>query len=205
MRPKYFYPCNMKIILASGSPRRKEILKAAGFKFSVIIPDVSERMSGGTMPSTVVKALALKKARYVEKKISGRIPAKERLFIVGADTIVVLKGKIIGKPRNTAHAKRILQDLSGSKHYVYTGVAVIDPFNKNTLVDYEKTGVFFKKLSDEDIEKVMHSHLDKAGAYSIQEENDMFVEKINGDYLNVVGFPLKKFKRMLKRINPAFS
>jgi len=190
----------MKIILASGSPRRREILKAAGFKFSVIIPDVSERIHGSAMPSTVVKMLALKKARYVEKKISVRIPAKKGLFIVGADTVVVLNGKIIGKPRNTAHAKRILQGLSGSKHYVYTGVAIIDPFNKKTLVDYEKTGVIFKKLSDEDIEKVMHSHLDKAGAYSIQEENDMFVKKIAGDYLNVVGFPLGKFKKMLKKI-----
>jgi len=190
----------MKIILASGSPRRKEILKNAGFKFSVVVPDVSEKISGCLRPSAVVKTLALKKAEYVKNNISGCMPVKNGLIIVGADTIVVLKGRIIGKPRDVPHAKKILKNLSGSRHYVYTGVAVIDAFNKNTLVDYEKTAVIFKKLSDEDIEKAHRGHLDKAGAYSIQEENDMFVKRIDGDYLNVVGFPLEKFKKMLKKM-----
>jgi len=190
----------VKIILASGSPRRKEILGLAGFDFSVVIPKVSERVPAGAKPSTVVKMLALKKAKYVYEKITaGGLPPKNEV-VVGSDTIVVLRGKIIGKPREAAHAVKILRELSGSSHYVYTGVAVIGALGKKIVVDYEKTEVIFKKLSDDDIEKVRHAHLDKAGAYSIQEENDCFVKKINGDYLNVVGFPLKKFKKMLLRM-----
>ena len=179
----------MKLILASSSPQRKKILKDAGYKFEIIHPKISEKNSGKN-PSQIVKSLALKKARVVNR--NG--------IIIGADTIVVLGGEIIGKPKNKKEARKILRKLSGSKHYVYTGVAIVDTVNKRDIVDYEKTEVQFRKLSEEDIENVCGKYLDKAGAYSIQSKNDRFVKNIKGDYLNVVGFPLKKFQKMLKKL-----
>ncbi|MDD5688175.1 MAG: Maf family protein [Elusimicrobia bacterium] len=178
-----------KFILASSSPRRKEILSDAGYKFKIAHPKISEDISFKN-PVKIVKGLALKKAKAVNLKG----------IIIGADTIVVLKGEIIGKPRDKEEAKEILTKLSNSKHYVYTGVAILDTNIKRQIVDYEKTEVQFKKLSKEDIEFACSKHLDKAGAYSVQEKNDFFVKSIKGDYLNVVGFPLKKFKDMLKKL-----
>lgn len=180
----------MKFILASSSPQRKKILKAAGYKFSVVLPKIFEETSC-KKPSQIVKSLALKKAKAVKKKG----------IIIGADTIVVLRGKIIGKPKNENEAEKILKKLSGSTHYVYTGIAILDTDTGKPArrrVDCEKTQVTFRKLTEEDIKSVCRRHLDKAGGYAIQEKGDSFVKSIKGDYLNVVGFPLKKFKRMLK-------
>ncbi|MFH0948464.1 MAG: Maf family protein [Elusimicrobiota bacterium] len=186
----------MKLILASSSPQRKKILKDAGYKFEIVHPKISEKISkrcpSKKYPSEIVKSLALKKA----------ISLNHNGIIIGADTIVVLGGEIIGKPKNENEARKILRKLSGSKHYVYTGVAILSTVNKKParwLVDYEKTTVLFRKLSEEDIESVCRKHLDKAGAYSIQSKNDRFVKSIKGDYLNVVGFPLKKFQKMLNK------
>ena len=182
----------MKLILASSSQQRKKILKDAGYKFEIVHPRVSEKNSK-RYPSEIVKFLALKKARAINR--SG--------IIIGADTIVVLNGEIIGKPKNENNARKILRKLSGSKHFVYTGVAILESVNGKIvrrLVDYEKTEVNFRKLSGEDIEIACKKHLDKAGAYSVQSENDSFVKNLKGDYLNVVGFPLKKFKKMLTQL-----
>ncbi|MFH1540908.1 MAG: Maf family protein [Elusimicrobiota bacterium] len=177
----------MKLILGSASPQRREILKNAGYKFEIVHPKISEKISSKKCPSEIVKSLALKKAKAINR--SG--------IIIGADTIVVLAGEIIGKPKNEFEARKILRKLSDSKHFVYTGVVILDTVNKKQIVGYEKTGIKFRKLSKEDIENVCRKHLDKAGAYSIQSKDDRFVQKINGDYLNVVGFPLKKFQKML--------
>ena len=179
----------MKFILASSSPQRKKILKDAGYKFEIVHPKISEKFSS-KKPSQIVKYLAIKKAKAVSR--NG--------IIIGADTIVVLDGEIIGKPKNENEARKILRKLSGSKHYVYTGVAIVDTVNKRDIVDYEKTEVRFRKLSEKNIENVCGKYLDKAGAYSIQSKGDRFVKNIKGDYLNVVGFPLKKFQKMLKKL-----
>ncbi len=181
--------CFMKFILASASPQRKKILKNAGYKFEIVHPKISEKISS-KKPSEIVKSLALKKARAIS--CNG--------IIIGADTVVVLDGEIIGKPKNKNEARKILRNLSGSKHYVYTGVAIVDTVNKKQIVDYEKTEVQFRKLSKKNIKNVCGKYLDKAGAYSIQSKNDRFVKNIKGDYLNVVGFPLKKFQKMLKKL-----
>ncbi|MFA5780059.1 MAG: nucleoside triphosphate pyrophosphatase [Elusimicrobiota bacterium] len=178
-----------KLILASASPQRKKILKDAGYEFEIVHPKISENISG-KKPSQTVKSLALKKARAVSR--NG--------IIIGADTIVVLDGEIIGKPKNKKEAIKILRKLSGSEHFVYTGVAILDTVNKKQIVDYEKTAVRFRKLSEKNIKNVCGKYLDKAGAYSIQSKDDCFVENIKGDYLNVVGFPLKKFQKMLKKL-----
>ncbi|MDO8735221.1 MAG: Maf family protein [Elusimicrobiota bacterium] len=179
----------MKLILASSSPQRKKILKDAGYKFEIVHPKISEKISG-KKPSQIVKFLAIKKAKAV----------RSNGIIIGADTIVVLDGEIIGKPKNENEARKILRKLSGSEHFVYTGVAILDTVNKKQIVDYEKTGVKFRKLSEKNIKNVCGKYLDKAGAYSIQSKNDRFVKNIKGDYLNVVGFPLKKFQKMLKKL-----
>ncbi|MBI5574126.1 MAG: septum formation protein Maf [Elusimicrobia bacterium] len=179
----------MKLILASASPQRKKILKDAGYKFEIVHPKISEKIYG-KKPSQIVKSLALKKARVVNR--NG--------IIIGADTIVVLNGEIIVKPKNKNEAIKILRKLSGSEHFVYTGVAILDTADKKQIVDYEKTTVWFRKLSEENIKNVCGKYLDKAGAYSIQSKNDCFVKNIKGDYLNVVGFPLKKFQEMLKEL-----
>lgn len=188
----------MKLILASSSPQRKKILKDAGYKFEIVRPKISETISG-KKPSQIVKSLAVKKANAVNRKG----------IIIGADTIVVLDAEIIGKPKNKNEARKILRKLSGSEHFVYTGVAVLDTAGKKHIVDYEKTAVRFRKLSEKNIKTVCGKYLDKAGAYSIQSKDDRFVKSIKGDYLNVVGFPLKKFRKMLKklqhRVNPALK
>ncbi|MBN1383701.1 MAG: septum formation protein Maf [Elusimicrobia bacterium] len=209
----------IKLILASRSPQRKKILKDAGFKFIVVDPNVKEGIFRGR-PSNLVKRLALKKAEAVKGQITnysprllassstcrsgsfgeaGKLQITSEWLVVGADTVVVLNGKIIGKPRNIYDAKRILKKLSGSTHYVYTGIAILKNEDKK-LVDYEKTKIIFRKLSSNDIRNVYKKYLDKAGAYAIQEQGDLFVKNIDGDYTNVVGFPLNKFKRMLDKL-----
>lgn len=190
----------MKLILASNSPQRKKILEDAGYKFSVVLPKISEKTFYKN-PSQIVKSLAIKKAKSVEKCRGGFV--RPSTLIVGADTIVVLKRKIIGKPKNEYDARKILKKLSGSTHYVYTGIAILNTGIKNPVrwrVDYEKTQITFRKLTEMDIENACKKHLDKAGGYAIQERGDSFVKSIKGDYLNVVGFPLKKFQKMLKKL-----
>lgn len=179
----------MKFILASSSPQRKKILKEAGYKFEIVHPKISEKISS-KKPSQIVKSLALQKAKAVGRKG----------IIIGADTIVVLDGEIIGKPKDENEARKILRKLSASVHFVYTGVAILDTPYKKQIVDYEKTTVQFRKLSEKNIKTVCGKYLDKAGAYSIQSKGDRFVKSIKGDYLNVVGFPLKKFQKMLKKL-----
>jgi len=179
------------LILASASPRRRQLLQEIGLKFRVIPSHIKEPLYPGLAPSGLVKKLALLKAAAVARELKKGI-------VIGADTIVVRKGEILGKPRDRAHAKQILSKLGGSIHYVYTGVALIDAASGKTMVDYEKTRVKMKKLSPSEIEYHSGRHLDKAGAYAVQEEKDAFVEKIDGCYYNVVGLPLTKLKKMLE-------
>jgi septum formation protein len=190
---------NHEIILASSSPQRIRILENAGFGFRVVPHGTKEKVEKKLSPSELVVRLASQKARAVYerlKKNGASQPGKK--LILGADTIVVLKGRVIGKPKDKKHAEAILRALSGSKHYVYTGIALIDLSSGKTCRGYEKTAVYFKNLDEHDIIALREKNHDKAGAYAVQAEEDIYVRKIEGDYLNVVGFPLKKFRKMLK-------
>lgn len=186
----------MRYILASASPRRKQLLQEMGLKFKIIPSAIREKVNPALTPSRLVKKLALQKAGDIARQFQGK-----KHIVIGADTIVVKRGEILGKPRDPLHAKEILNKLSDSIHYVYTGVAVIDTLTSKKIVDYEKTRVKMKKLSPAEIEFHSGRHLDKAGAYAVQEEKDAFIEKIDGCYYNVVGLPVNLLKRMLKQID----
>ena len=178
-----------KIILASGSPRRKEILSNAGIPFEVCVSEAEECASGKT-PEELVKENALRKAKAVSEKCPGCI-------VLGADTVVVFESSILGKPKDRSEARRMLRSLSGRTHRVLTGVALTD--GSKTVTDVEVTEVHFRELSEEMIEGYLATGEcdDKAGSYGIQGRGGVFVEGITGDYFNVVGLPLCKVNRML--------
>ncbi|MCB4792103.1 MAG: Maf family protein [Elusimicrobia bacterium] len=178
------------IILASSSPRRFELLKECGLKFKVIPASIKENTRYKN-PAKIVERLSLKKALFVGNKLKDGL-------VIGADTIVVLKGRIIGKPKDKKDAFRILSMLNGTYHRVYTGVAVVDAKTLKYKVGHEVSRVKMRKLSKEEINNFTGKHMDKAGAYSVQEQEDAFVEKIEGDYYNVVGLPLRKLAALLR-------
>lgn len=186
-----------KIILASASPRRKEILESLGIDFSAVSPSIEET-SFHKRPSFIVRDIAAQKASSVAARLNDK-----NAIIISADTIVVCRGEIIGKPSTRAAAARILKKLSGTTHKVYTGVAVLDVAKNRLLLDYEVSKIKMRRLSAGEITSVAGKHLDKAGAYAIQEKNDAFVEKIDGDYFNVVGLPVKILTAMLKKAGVA--
>jgi len=186
----------MKIILASTSPRRIELLRGLGLNVKVVGSRVKESKFDIKNPEKLVKTLALTKAQEVARR------TKEGI-IIGADTIVVLKGKILGKPKDSKEAKSMLRELSGETHEVLTGLAVIDASIGKTRVDFVRTKVKFRKLSEEEIANYVATYkpFDKAGAYAIQEKAGLFVEKIDGCYFNVVGLPLARLAEILKEFD----
>ena len=165
------------IILASASPRRKEILELADLKFDVMPSDAQE-ITTKTAPNEVVMELASIKAKDIYKK---------------SDTVVAYQGQILGKPADEADAKRMLTMLSGQTHEVYTGVCVIEDGKTKTF--YEETKVTFYEISDEQIDRYIKTGepMDKAGSYGIQGKAAVFIKGIEGDYYNVVGFPIARF------------
>lgn len=174
------------IILASASPRRKEILELADLKFDVMPSDAQE-ITTKTAPNEVVMELASIKAKDIYKK------SEKQSMIVGADTVVAYQGQILGKPTDKADAKRMLTMLSGQTHEVYTGVCVIEDGKTKTF--YEETKVTFYEISDEQIDHYIKTGepMDKAGSYGIQGKAAVFIKGIEGDYYNVVGFPIARF------------
>ncbi|MEX0844955.1 MAG: Maf family protein [Balneolaceae bacterium] len=193
-----------RIILASRSPRRKKLLKQLGINFEVY-PSQVEENSNRKNPELLVEELALLKARDVAKQFPDSL-------IIGSDTIVVHQNKIIGKPENEDQAFELLGKLSNSDHFVYTGVALVKTDKNNSIeaerTFHEQTKVTFSALSEKDIAAYIKSGnpMDKAGAYGIQDDlGALFVEKIEGDYYNVVGFPLNRFYRELKNFMPDFK
>ncbi len=186
------------LILASKSPRRAQLFRQVGLEFRVIVSDVPESIDDSVNPEKQAVALALTKARDVADRV-------DRGLVVGADTIVVIDGKILGKPVNHDDAFKMLGLLSGKTHKVFTGFSIVDAFEKKWVTDFECTKVTFRHLSDAEIEDyILHNNcLDKAGAYGIQDRSALFVERINGCYYNVVGFPLQKFYVTLKKFAPA--
>lgn len=174
------------IILASASPRRKEILELADLKFD-IMPSDAQEITTKTAPNEVVMELASLKAKDIYKK------SEKQSMIVGADTVVAYQGQILGKPTDEADAKRMLTMLSGQTHEVYTGVCIIEDGKTKTF--YEETKVTFYEISDEQIDHYIKTGepMDKAGSYGIQGKAAVFIKGIEGDYYNVVGFPIARF------------
>lgn len=181
------------IILASSSPRRKELLTQIGCKFKVVPSGAEEDNSIALPPEQVVINNAVAKAKDVADKLTGND------VIIGADTIVVMQGKVYGKPINLADAKRMLSSLSGNVHTVYTGIAVIK--NHEIWHEFEKTTVKLSRLTSEEIDKYIATGepMDKAGAYAIQGIATMFIEEIHGCYTNVVGLPLNRLANLCKK------
>lgn len=183
----------MDIILASQSPRRRDLLEQIGLPFKVIPSEGEEKKDFTLSPSELATKLAYDKALEVAQKIGGDS------LVIGADTLVVLEKKILGKPQDIQEAKTMLSRLSGKKHHVLTGLAVIRTKDLLSILDCETTEVKMRAISDAEIERYIASKepLDKAGAYGIQGRGAIFVEKINGCYSNVVGLPLQKLAKIL--------
>lgn len=181
-----------KIVLASASPRRRQLLKKIVRNFKVIPSRVEEtRIKAKTPVAFAVKA-AVAKAEEVALRC-------RHALVIGADTIVVLGNKILGKPKDKKHAITMLKSLAGKTHKVITGIAVTNSETFETVTDYAVTRVKMKKVGPEEIRAYVESGrpLDKAGAYGIQEIEEIFVDKVEGDYDNVVGLPVGKIKKLL--------
>jgi septum formation protein len=188
-----------RIILASASQRRIALLKEWGLDFE-IIPSSADESVSLKKPSYIVKSLALRKGLSVAKN-------HKNALIISADTIVLLNGKITGKPKDKRDCEKILRELNGSLHKVYTGVAVIETaaggnIKKQSLF-CDVARVKMKKLPEQKLERLFGKHMDKAGAYAVQDSDDTFVGKIYGDYHTVVGLPYFKLKKELKKFNLA--
>lgn len=181
-----------RLILASSSPRRKELLENIQLSFEVESSDVDESFSKGLPPAEVVKLLAERKAKAVAA-------TNPTAYVLGADTIVVLEGFVLGKPKDAEEATVMLKQLSGKTHEVYTGVAIVSP--KDIISFYEKTTVTFWELTESEINMYVSSGepLDKAGAYGIQQLGSFLVKEIQGDYFSVVGLPISRTVRELRR------
>ncbi|MDZ7339672.1 MAG: Maf family protein [candidate division KSB1 bacterium] len=176
------------LILASASARRAQLLRLLGLDFAIVPSSVQEDNGSAQDPVQHVRELSLAKAQ----EVAARVP---RGVVIGADTVVVLEGRILGKPADAEEARAMLAALSGRTHEVYTGFALVEKPGQRVLVDHEVTRVHFRTLSAEEIEAYVAtgSPLDKAGAYGIQDLSAIFVDRIEGCFYNVVGFPLAKF------------
>ena len=199
-----------QIILASQSPRRKELLEQIGLEFE-ICPAKGEEIITKTIPEEVVMELSKQKAEEVAAMVSSfgeehkDITTPSDILVIGADTVVAYDGKILGKPVDEADAKRMLTMLSGNTHSVFTGVTLvlIDKSGRaGELVFYEKTDVKMHEMSELEIDRYIATGepMDKAGSYGIQGKCAIYIEKIDGDYNNVVGLPISRIYQELKKI-----
>lgn len=193
-----------KIVLASGSPRRKKLMKQMGFAFDVISSSVPETYDANEPPSQIVQMLALRKA----KDVAGR---QTQALVIGADTLVVFEETILEKPKSKEDAQNMLTSLKNTSHQVLTGVALVKVYDDGNKTEqhtfFEQTIVQFGNLSDNLITNYinMGSPMDKAGAYGIQDDlGALFVEGIKGDYNNVVGFPIYAFYNHLNNFAPEY-
>lgn len=177
-----------KIILASQSPRRKELLELLQIDFTILSEEVDESYDNNMSPDGIVEYLALKKASAIADNLS------ENAIVIGSDTIVELDGEILLKPKDFEDAAQILRKLSGKEHHVYTGLAIIDLYQDKIIVTHDCTEVLMARLTEEEIKFYIDTKepMDKAGAYGIQGIGSIFVEKINGDFFNVMGLPLRQ-------------
>jgi septum formation protein len=181
------------LILASASPRRHELLLAAGLDHIVLPASVPELIRPGETPTSLVQRLAEEKARATPKSASD--------IVLGADTVVCVDDQILGKPRNDREATVMLRTLSGREHWVFTGICLLS--NRKSVVDLARTSVLFAELTEEEIEEYVRSDepRDKAGAYAIQGLASKFVLSIKGCYQNVVGLPVSLVYHHLKYLD----
>nr|MBU1328080.1 septum formation protein Maf [Candidatus Omnitrophota bacterium] len=185
----------MNIILASNSKRRHEILASCGIKHCVFPSNATEYMAISRLPEQVAMINARIKAEAVAKKFKSG-------YVIGADTVVLLGKKIIGKPRNASHAKKMLKEMSGKTISVYTGLCIIDVKKENPISDYERAFVTVKKLKDKEIPKYFKllGPYDKAGGFSIEGVGSFIFDDIKGSYFNVLGLPTAKLKEMFGKL-----
>ena len=181
----------MGIILASASPRRRDLLEMLGFRDVTILPAPFEEECSDLDAAKAVISIALGKARYAAQSVDGPN------LIIAADTLVYIDGEPVGKPRDEDDAGNMLRRLSGRTHKVYTGVALIN--DGMEITGSEETDVYFRKISDREIDAYIKTGepMDKAGAYGAQGLGAIFIEKINGDFFNVMGLPLNRLSIML--------
>ena len=187
-----------EFVLASASPRRKELLEKMGLQFSVVVSEADESTVSRDIPVNLyVQELALLKASATAKMLL----RNKKALIIAADTIVTLDGEILGKPDGEDGAKKMLSSLSGRTHEVYTGYCVMRISDGKTVCNSVKTEVKFKTLTEQKIRSYIESGepMDKAGAYGIQGLGSMLIEKINGDYFNVVGLPVSALADTLEK------
>ena len=186
------------IILASTSPRRSTLLKQLGLKFTVVPSLIEEKFNPRLRPRGQAEALSLKKAQEVADKISAK---KAAAVIIAADTFISINDDVLGKPKDDRGARRMLRRLSGKKHSVITGFTIIDTVTKKSVSKSVETFVYFRKLSEKEIcDYVKIEKLsDKAGSYAIQGIGAILVEKIEGDYFNIVGLPLNSLALELRK------
>lgn len=192
----------MKIVLASMSPRRKQLLETVGITAIVVPADIDEEQvaSACSDPSEVARMLAHEKVRAVSAAYPGSL-------VLGADTLVFIGGKILGKPRDEEEAKQMLKTLSGNTHAVYTGVALYNPRSRTIETDVDCTYVTMKALDDEEIDAYVRTGepMDKAGSYALQGLGGMFVTRVEGDYTSVIGLPVPKVYGLLKKTGLTFA
>lgn len=188
---------DIPFVLASQSPRRKQLLSSLGFDFKIITADIDENLDTSLSPEIYSRYLALMKAKVIADSLD------YEALVLGSDTIVVLDGSIINKPESKGDAFRILKMLSGKTHKVYTGIALINSKDKSCLNDYKVTDVTFRVLNDDEILAYIESGspMDKAGAYGIQDDfGAVFVSHIEGCYYNIVGLPLELLYNSIKQM-----
>nr|WP_294493857.1 Maf family protein [uncultured Mediterraneibacter sp.] len=196
-----------RIILGSGSPRRKELLEQIGVNFEVRVSEKEEQYKS-VVPEEIVKELSLMKAENVaEEMVSDKENGGQlrNMAVIGADTIVALDDEILGKPRDEEDAAHMLTRLQGREHYVYTGVAVLDfdAHGKKNVISYSVgTKVYVNEMTEEEIRAYIATGepADKAGAYGIQGGFAAYIGRIDGDYYNVVGLPVSRVYRTLREI-----
>jgi len=189
-----------KLILASRSPRRAEILSAIGWPFEAVAADIDESLRAGEDAVSYVKRLALTKAQTVAQRSPG--------LVLGADTTVVVEAELLGQPLNDDDARRMLRLLSGKWHDVLTGVALTRSGDQmQALVDHEKTRVRFAEISDEEIDWYISTGepRGKAGAYGIQGPAALFIKEIAGDYFNIVGLPVRLVYELSRKMKQEVS
>lgn len=197
-----------KIILASQSPRRSELLTRMGLTFE-IQPAQGEEKLTSSVPWRIVEELSAQKAEEIYKRNSARAEA-EPLLVIGADTVVAVQGRILGKPKNEKEAKAMLHLLQGKTHQVYTGVTLIwneqdenaDASIQKQDTFHEETEVLFYPMTEQEIEEYVSTGdcMDKAGAYGIQTQSGVYIQGIHGDYNNVVGLPAARLYQELKKL-----
>ena len=188
-----------RFILASASPRRRELLEQIGLKFDILVAPTDEKGIDKNMsPDLYTGVLAMYKAAAAAKAL--REEGYNDKIVIGADTIVYNDGKILGKPLDKKDAQNMLKSLSGKEHEVYTGVCVMRIKDGYSVSRSVKTDVRFKELSDKEINAYLNTseYIDKAGGYAVQGKASVFINKISGDYFNVVGLPLSELYDILK-------